>query len=308
MALTCPAMANALAKAGLNPVAGAVGTDGLERRLARAKVHHHEVVTGGLYAFTRHPQYVALAILGLGTLLIWPRFLVLVTYVTMLFLYVLLARWEEAQCLARYPESYGSYRRRTGPLSHLGDRLPALLPRSGGARVWAGMGLYVLALAAAVTAAMSLRDWSLRQVSALYINDAAVLSPALLTADELSAAMRSASASPEVQDRIETKSRGAPLLVHVVPSEWELPDLPITPADQLHGGHHTPAFDRRHYKVLFSAARTHHASDRGADIVRHAYGLDPIVVVSVDTGTGQIAAIDKPPGSVHWGDIPTPLF
>ena len=36
-----------------------------------------------------------LAVLGLGTVLIWPRFLVLVSFVVMLCLYDLLARWED---------------------------------------------------------------------------------------------------------------------------------------------------------------------------------------------------------------------
>lgn len=273
-----------------------------------AKVRGREVVTGGLYALTRHPQYIALAILGLGTLLIWPRFLVLATYVSMLFLYALLARWEEAQCLARYAEGYRSYQRRTGPMSRLVERLPALLPHSPRARLAAVIGLYLLVLVSTVAAAMLLRNWSLRQVSAFYTNQSAVLSPALLTQEELSTAVRTARSSPEVEARIEAKSHGAPLLVHVVPSEWELPDLPISPPDQLHGGHHTPPFDHHRYKVLFSMARTHRPSDSGADIVRHAYGLEPIVVVSIDSEKGQITAIDKPPETVRWGDIPTPLF
>lgn len=96
------------------------------------KFRRQGAVTTGLYAFIRHPQYVGLALLGLGTLLLWPRFLVLITYITMLFLYGLLARWEEAQCLAQYGESYRAYQARTGrflPLA-LSRRIPRLLPPS----------------------------------------------------------------------------------------------------------------------------------------------------------------------------------
>jgi protein-S-isoprenylcysteine O-methyltransferase Ste14 len=39
-----------------------------------AKLRRKGAVTGGLYKFIRHPQYVALAVLGLGTVLVWPRF------------------------------------------------------------------------------------------------------------------------------------------------------------------------------------------------------------------------------------------
>ncbi|KAB2832745.1 MAG: hypothetical protein F9K51_04595, partial [Candidatus Dadabacteria bacterium] len=43
------------------------------------------VVKGGLYRHVRHPQYLGLGIAGFGLLLYWPRFLILITYLTMLF-------------------------------------------------------------------------------------------------------------------------------------------------------------------------------------------------------------------------------
>src|ERR687892_1440004 len=49
-----------------------------------AKFRHPGAVTTGFYAFIRHPQYVGLAVVGLGALLLWPRFFVLITYITML--------------------------------------------------------------------------------------------------------------------------------------------------------------------------------------------------------------------------------
>jgi protein-S-isoprenylcysteine O-methyltransferase Ste14 len=77
------------------------------------KVRGHGLVTGGLYA-SRHPQYLGLAIIGLGAFVVWPRVLVRIMYVTMLFLYGLLARREEARCLERFGGAYREYRRRTG--------------------------------------------------------------------------------------------------------------------------------------------------------------------------------------------------
>jgi protein-S-isoprenylcysteine O-methyltransferase Ste14 len=56
-----------------------------------AKVRGRGLVTGGLYRVARHPQYLGLAIIGLGAFLLRPRVLVLVAYVTMLFLYQRLA-------------------------------------------------------------------------------------------------------------------------------------------------------------------------------------------------------------------------
>jgi protein-S-isoprenylcysteine O-methyltransferase Ste14 len=82
--------------------------------LYASKLFRRGAVTGGLYRIIRHPQYVALAVLGLGTVLIWPRFLVLASFVVMLVLYDLLARWEEARCLEKFGGSYAEYLSRTG--------------------------------------------------------------------------------------------------------------------------------------------------------------------------------------------------
>ncbi|HHO49245.1 MAG TPA: hypothetical protein ENN06_12485 [Desulfobacteraceae bacterium] len=53
------------------------------------------VVTFSFYSRIRHPQYLFLAISGFGLLLYWPRFIVLIFFVTMLYVYYLLARNEE---------------------------------------------------------------------------------------------------------------------------------------------------------------------------------------------------------------------
>ena len=274
-----------------------------------AKLRGRGPVTGGLYAFIRHPQYVGLTVVGLGTLVIWPRFLALITYVTMLFLYTLLAHWEEEQCLTRFGESYRAYQARTGmflPRS-LSRRIPRILPVSTGKRALATAGFTLVLLPATVTLGFGLRDYSLSKISAFYTKSTAVLSPAILTDQELGAAYRTAIADPKVQEAI-VAARPAKLIVYVVPVEWYLPDLPIE-AVHKSGGHQTRAdFDRRHYKVLFTSARIHTVEATERDIITSAYGRDPIVLVKVDISVPEVTGIATPPPHVVWGDIPTPMF
>jgi hypothetical protein len=107
-----------------------------------------------------------------------------------------------------------------------------------------------------------------------------------------------------------TLRRTAPgtLIIYVVPLEWRLPDLPLE-RDPLPGSHHQPTgFDRRHYQVLFTHARTHKPRASGPEIVLNAYGRDPIVVARVDISGPTVIAIETPPEHVRWGDIPTPMF
>jgi protein-S-isoprenylcysteine O-methyltransferase Ste14 len=277
-----------------------------------AKLRRRGTVTGGLYRFIRHPQYVGLAILGLGTLLVWPRFFVLIGYITMCFLYAALARFEEQQCLARFGESYRVYQARTGmflprPLS---SRIPSMLPAFGLGRAVAAVGVFAVTLALAVLGALALRDYSLSRIATLYDDRVAVLSPALLNQRDLSVAYETALGDGRVRDAVQAAG-GAPLIVHVVPESWCLPDLPLETVcrDGRSGGHHTPKdFDRRRYKVLVAQARTHAPRPSGRQIVETAYGLKPIIVAQVDMLARTVTEVAAPPRHVVWGDIPTPIF
>jgi protein-S-isoprenylcysteine O-methyltransferase Ste14 len=277
--------------------------------LYAAKLRRRGAVTGGLYRYVRHPQYLGLAVMGLGTTLIWPRFLVLLAFVAMLFLYVLLARWEEAQCIARFGDPYRAYLARTGRFLPrlLPLRRPSLLPAAGAARAAAMLVLFAATMAATVAGAMALRGYSLGQVAGLYRDDLAVISPARLSRDELEEAYRLASADPRVKARL--GAAPAPrLVVHVVSEAANLPDLPID-ALPARGGHHVPRnVDRTRLKVLFSRPRSHAVAPAGRDIVRTAHGLDPIVVARLDLAKKAVTGVTPPPAHVRWGDIPTPLF
>ncbi|MGH7909371.1 MAG: methyltransferase family protein [Thermodesulfobacteriota bacterium] len=274
-----------------------------------AKFRRRGAVTGGLYKFIRHPQYVGLAIVGLGTVLVWPRFLVLITYVIMIFLYDLLARFEEEQCLTKFGETYLAYQTRTGMYlpRALSTSIPRILPTFGTKRVLATIGIYIVLILATVLLAFSLRDYSLSKVSSFYTDDLAVLSPANLTEKELMAAFQIAMSDRDVQKVLKSND-GAKLIVYVIPQEWYLPDLPID-SEYKPGGHHVPQdFDRRYYKLLFTKPRTREPEVAARNIVKSAYGRDPIVLVKVDILSSKLIGIETPPPHVYWGDIPTPMF
>jgi hypothetical protein len=162
-------------------------------------------------------------------------------------------------------------------------------------------------VAASVWLGFGVRGYALSQVTAFYTPAAAVLSPALLTEEELRTAYRTAATDARVETALPRAAPGR-LIIYVVPLEWHLPDIPLerTPPP---GGHHQPAgFDRRYYKVLFTQARTHVPRASGREIVLHAYGRDPIVVARVDISGPAVTAVETPPAHVRWGDIPTPMF
>jgi protein-S-isoprenylcysteine O-methyltransferase Ste14 len=99
------------------------------------KIFRWGVADKGLYGYIRHPQYLSLAVWGVGMSILWPRFIVLATLSIMFILYYWLARDEENRMLSQHGDSYARYRESRGMFfpkaieSRL-RQLGRLLPRS----------------------------------------------------------------------------------------------------------------------------------------------------------------------------------
>ena len=262
-------------------------------------------VVGGLYDVIRHPQYVGLAIMGFGVLLIWPRFLVLLSLIVMLGLYRVFAASEESQCLARYGASYRAYMAGTGrflPQTWF-DRLPRLLPPEGIGGMVIRISIFALMLGLSIGIAFLLRNYSLTQVAVLYRGNETILSPARLSERAVESAYRTALADTAVRAALDSAPPGK-RLIYIVPDSWDL--LPVeTRAAGLPRA--TDGLEHNRYKLLFARARTHHPEATGTDVVKDAYGLDPIIIARVDSAAEHVT-VEKPPAHVRWGDIPTPIY
>ncbi len=77
------------------------------------------LVTDGIYARVRHPQYSAMFLLIVSLLIQWPTLLTLLMAPVLIAAYVRLARREEVDLLARFGDAYRAYLR----------DVPAFVPR-----------------------------------------------------------------------------------------------------------------------------------------------------------------------------------
>lgn len=112
-----------------------------------AKLFRRGAVAGGLYAWIRHPQYLALAVTGVGLSILWPRILNAVLWLAMVLIYVLLAKDEERRMLSAYPEAYRAYLDRTGRFLPAGlERRLTPVTRPG--RIMVALGFAAVVLAA----------------------------------------------------------------------------------------------------------------------------------------------------------------
>jgi protein-S-isoprenylcysteine O-methyltransferase Ste14 len=136
-----------------------------------AKFRRKGVVASVLYRWVRHPQYLFLAISGLGLLLFWPRFLILVLYISMLFVYYILARNEEDRMLKQHGDRYAAYMQHTS----------MFVPGEPGKKIFrvffgriksptiALSASYGITLIFALLAAFSLRHYTISQIFTIYL-------------------------------------------------------------------------------------------------------------------------------------------
>ena len=137
------------------------------------------VVTFSFYGKIRHPQYLFLAISGFGLLLYWPRFIILISYVTMLYVYYILARNEEWRMRQEAPGDYEKYM----------ANIPMFIPGEPGGRIfallfswikpkWVGILVsYILVMVLSILLAMGIRDYAVKKLPVMDAPDGVTLVP-----------------------------------------------------------------------------------------------------------------------------------
>ncbi|MGI9288290.1 MAG: methyltransferase family protein, partial [Pseudomonadales bacterium] len=259
----------------------------------------------GLYRFIRHPQYLALALIGLGASLYWSRFIVVIAFVSMLCLYYFLARVEERICLAKFGASYRDYMDQTGMFLPRGweSRWQALglrLSRVAWVRVAELAGLYVVALALTIGAAHVLRN---HVIDSLQIEVGKARVTVFL-----------APVSPQTRASVADLLDDAVLpgnVAYVAPSSWRIPELGFSGTkgsyqgggfdELLHPTTHgnSLSFNDDRFSVLLVEATSDAGDLQGSAQFTHALAIRPIEFAVLDLVAGEIVE-RRPAAAGHW--------
>ena len=166
---------------------------------------------GGLYRFVRHPQYASFILAGAGMLLLWPRFLMIVFFVTMLFAYHALAWIEERECLRKYGQTYADYRQRTPrflpfrlPLAGRLSFISALSARPWPVRLAAGVTAYAAALLMAIGIGFAVQASCHRHLFTHHADNAVYISLRPLEKTTILRIAQTASSDPRMQERLDS--------------------------------------------------------------------------------------------------------
>ena len=277
-------------------------------QIYRAKLRRDDAVMGGLYRYIRHPQYLALIVASVGMVLIWPRYLVLVATVTVIFIYIVLARVEERICLAQFP-GYADYMRRSGlflpAFQTPGLSLPAGTHTATRVAVW--MLAYAAALGSAWFLASMLRAHALDSLYRIEFDNDVYLSVVEISNQDLSAAAILARSAPGAQEILAGRQH---LLNYVVPTGMYISEIPMRLPPGASFNHDVPANrDPASYKVIFTEPIFDgDGLPPGGDILSHAVNKLPLVEVLVDLHASQVTATLAPPEDPFYDNRQVPVF
>lgn len=274
-------------------------------------------VTGGIYRIIRHPQYLALGIVGLGTTIFWPRFIVFIMYAVMLFLYYFLARQEEKICIQKFGTAYQAYMEKTGMFfpKCIEDRLPDLpsfLPEGGLKKIFSIVGILILYLTIVIAMGVGIKNFALSKITCQHTEKQAVVSVAPLTYEQINMALSIAFSKPEVKQKTDSLKKR---LIYILPTEWGIPELGIKgdgkPANYLlhpetHGN--SLIFDASRLTLLITQPILTSEDVKGGDILKKSLSYNPIMEVMVNLDHNQLVGINYRSDRGQWDGVPVPIY
>jgi protein-S-isoprenylcysteine O-methyltransferase Ste14 len=303
-----------------------------------AKFRRKGVVSGLLYRWIRHPQYLFLAIAGLGLLLFWPRFFILILYVSMLFIYYLLARHEEQRMLAQFGDSYRAYMQRTAMFipGEPGGKLFRLLfgwIKSPGLALAVSYGVI---LGLSVVVALGLRSYTISQTSLVYLPDKQVSAISIFPRSEASVreiinlAHEDSTVLAALESFREQGHKG--FLVHVMPQHYMMEGLFVQPA--MSGmrpgrsrswrgvlGFMFPFLSSHSHQEMMGAMASgpvrlivSQLTWPGGEYAPYEKALAftvkhlPLLKVDLDPDARQILSVENTPPRNYWGQMPMPAY
>jgi protein-S-isoprenylcysteine O-methyltransferase Ste14 len=313
---------------------GLLGFFVLAAQIYGSKLLRRKVVSSGVYRYIRHPQYLCLGLSAFGLFTMWPRVIIFLLLVGMLFAYYFLARVEERRMLA-IDSSYADYLHDTGMFlpGNPGGRLYRLLfgnlRDQKLARRLALTSLLVLVL----LVGFGLRAYTVRHIArTAVLPNVEVVSVYPMAATTMRQLSSLALSDPSVQEALQREGN-ATFVAHLLPHDYGM----IGMFADVGTGHMAPGnihLSRFKYlcgwllPFLDSHVRTDLMGSKGQEyrvVFSRVDGPDgkpvspallfslsakmtPVYVVDVNGATHQVSRTIDPPHRSFWGDVKMPMF
>ena len=287
-----------------------------------AKLTRKGMVSGFIYAYIRHPQYLCFMLSGFGLLFIWPRMMMLVLFLVMSVFYFYLAKFEERRMLAQYPD-YSVYMRRTAMFipGNPGGRLFNLLFGWMSSRNMAQLMAVLSIATVAFASATGLRNLSIANISLAELPDQRILAISIFHHDEayLRDAVTKAISDDAVRNALDTQGNVS-FTAHVLPKNYGMLGKFVS-INEHHEAEIMRNFVNRSslkgflwgtesddVKIVFS--KIDKPGNRFvplAEIMDMSAKMTPVLIVDLNLATGALTNLTMT-DTTHYGDVPQPIF
>ncbi len=278
-----------------------------------AKLRRKGAVTGGLYTVIRHPQYIAFIICSFGLLLLWPRYIALVLFITMVFAYDLLARLEEADCARKFGQSYLDYKARTGRF--LPRALESMLrfphlPASMPGKVLMLTAVYALCLASGIGVAYALKLHTINNLYAYYTPDAAYVSLLEIEEAKLERIARFVSEDETIGERLRAGRGDGVIVNYVLPADMSVSEIPMNEVEGPHTDHFMFETSKTHIVKIIAIQTDISKKDletEGPPVLWGAGHRSPLLEIWLDPETDEVVKLLNLPAPTY-GATPMPIL
>lgn len=271
---------------------------------------------GGLYKFIRHPQYVSFAICGFGLLLLWPRFLVLIMFIMILFAYYFLAKIEERECEQKFGQTYINYKNTTsmflpfgfGIFSKIFKKMELVF-----GRIFSIILVFALVTFVSLGLAKALQILSINSLYVFQDNHSVYLSIGKMEKEKFEKITSIVLNDSSVQDIFSSsKYSTSYFLNYVVPSDFYVSEIPMHIEEtRQSSGHYLPADFKNinKFKLIFTLIKIKEKS-RFIDksFFRTNIAKQPVVEIWIDLKNNQVTDIKNLSQLTRYENIPMPLF
>lgn len=287
-----------------------------------AKLTRKGMVSGFVYRYIRHPQYLFFMLSGFGLLFIWPRMMMLTLFLIMSVFYFYLAKFEERRMQAQHPD-YSAYRRRTAmfipgnPGGRLFNLLFGWMPNRTLAQMMAVLSIVVVAFAGAI----GLRTLTVANLSTAELSDQKILAISIFPHDEayLRDAVTKAIADETLRNALDRQGN-ASFTAHVLPKDYGMLGKFVS-INEHHEAEIVSNFlnrsslrgflwgtDSDDVKVVLS--RIDKPGKRFvplAEIMDMSAKMTPVLIVDLHLPTGTLSNLTMT-DTTYYGDVPQPIF
>jgi protein-S-isoprenylcysteine O-methyltransferase Ste14 len=300
-----------------------------------AKVLRKGAVKSWLYSRIRHPQYLSLAVAGFGLLTMWPRIIILILYLGMLFIYYFLARWEERQVQSKFPD-YADYRRRTAMFipGEPGGKLFRLFFGWIPDRRMAVAVSSVAVAALVIMCGLSLRRYTIGHAATDLLPQDRIMAISIwpMPAERIQQVVSAALGDDRVRKAIESE-KGAVFTAHILPEDYGMVNMfadvgtdhrmfsrvsPhrfayllsfLFPFIDQHLKLRIMGTPQDNYKIVFSRVDKPRPSEITVEHVTDLTSkMTPVVIANVKGPDPALQSVVIPPRRSFWGDITMPMF